>query len=152
MSDLIRRNDPFTGLSGLHNHIDDIFNEFFSMTPSSNTARVPAMDIYNENDKNIVAEIHAPGFKDDDFDISIENGVLQVRAEQHQKDETKDEDRKYMLRESHSSFVRRIALPKNVNSDNIDAHFEDGVLKVTMPLKDLPKPKKVKIKSKSSKK
>jgi HSP20 family protein len=49
------------------------------------------------------------------------------------------------VRESHSSFYRSIALPKYADGDNIKAHFRDGVLKVTIPFKELPAPKKVAI-------
>lgn len=53
--------------------------------------------------------------------------------------------RRYMLHECTSTFYRRIGLPKNVNTENIDASSDEGVLKVAVPFKDLPKPKKATI-------
>jgi HSP20 family protein len=50
-----------------------------------------------------------------------------------------------MVRESHASFYRSVALPKHADADNVSADFEGGVLKVTVPFKELPQPKKVTI-------
>jgi len=52
------------------------------------------------------------------------------------------------VRESSSSFYRRIALPKRADADKIEAHLDDGVLKVSVPLTPLPEPKKIAISSK----
>jgi HSP20 family protein len=52
-----------------------------------------------------------------------------------------------MVQESTSSFYRRMALPRQADGDKVDAQFDNGVLKVIVPFKELPKPKKVAIKS-----
>ncbi len=57
-----------------------------------------------------------------------------------------------MVRESSSSFYRQIALPKQANEEAIIASFEKGVLKVTVPFKELPKPKHIAIGSGKDKK
>lgn len=145
MSKLIRSNDPFMGLSGLHSYIDDMFNDFMggSITPS--LASSTQADVYVEDDKQLVAEIHAPGFNKDNIDVSVHEGVLEISGKKSEKQEDDDKKRNYMVRESSSSFYRRFALPKHADADNVDAHFEDGVLKVTVPFKELPKPKKIQI-------
>lgn len=142
---LARRNDPFSGLLGLHSQIDDMFNSFFS-APTTGT-QTPTMDIYTEDDKNLVAEVHAPGFTKDDIEIHVNNGVLELKGEKHEKEEDqgKDKKRNYMVRESHASFYRSIALPKHADAENIAASFDDGVLRVTVPFKELPAPKRIAI-------
>ena len=139
---LVRWNDPFA--SGLHSQLDDLLNNFVGNMPAA-SGTVPAMDIYTEDDKQLVAEVQAPGFDKDDIDVSVHDGVLEIKGEKHEKEENKDKKRSYMMRESHASFYRSIALPKHADGDNVEAHFDKGVLKVTVPFKELPAPKKISI-------
>lgn len=146
---LMRYNDPFADLSSLHNQIDDMFNAFFGQGHAPFAFQnVPHMDVYNEDDKQLVAEISAPGFNKDDIEIQISNGVLEIQGNKEEKQEEKDKKRTYMVRESSSSFYRRIGLPKHADTEKVEANFENGILKVVIPFKELPKPKKVAIKAK----
>lgn len=139
-----RNSDPFSGLSTMHSQLDDLFNSFFVNMPS--VQGVPAVDVYAEDDNELIAEVQAPGFTKGDIEVNVHNGVLEIRGERHEKEEkNKSKKRNYMLRESHASFYRSIALPKTADSDKVKAHFEDGVLRVSVPLKELPEPKKVAI-------
>jgi len=139
---LIRWNDPFTGLTSLHSQLDDIFNNVYTGTP--NTA-APAMDIYTEDDKQLVAEVQIPGFDKNDVEVSVNNDILEIKGEKTEKEEEKDKKRSYMMRESHASFYRSIALPKHADAGKVSAHFDKGVLKVTVPFKELPAAKKIAI-------
>jgi HSP20 family protein len=130
----------------MHSQLDDIFNNFFSTTPNI-TQGSPALDVYTEDDKQLVAEVQVPGFDKDNVEVNVHNGVLEIKGEKHEKDEDKKGKRNYMVRESHASFYRRLALPEHADADNVEAHFDNGMLKVTVPFKELPKPKKVAISS-----
>ena len=154
MANIVRWDDPFAGLSNLHSQLDDMFNNFFSTPMMSMPQSVPSMDVYTEDDKQLVAEVNAPGFTKDDIDVSVHNGVLEVKGEKHEKeeDQSKGKKRNYMMRESHASFYRRLALPDYADQDHVDAEFQDGVLKVIVPFKELPQPKKVAIGDGSKKK
>lgn len=139
----IVRWDPFAGLTSMHSQLDDMFNNFLSSTPSGQG--MSAMDVYTEDDRTLVAEVQAPGFGKDDIEVNVHNGMLEIKGEKHQKEEDKAEKRNYMVRESHASFYRSIALPKTADGDRVEAHFADGILKVRVPLKELPAPKRVSI-------
>ncbi|HEV7453867.1 MAG TPA: Hsp20/alpha crystallin family protein [Candidatus Saccharimonadales bacterium] len=141
---LIRWNDPFAGLTSMHSQLDDMFNNFFGSGQLSG-GNAPAMDVYTENDKELVAEVHAPGFTKDDIEVNVQNGALEIKGEKHEKTEDKDKKRNYMVHESHASFYRSIALPKAAGDGDVKADFTDGVLKVRVPLKELPAPKKIAI-------
>jgi len=148
MANIVRWDDPFSGIAGLHSQLDDMFNNFFSDVPTVRGAQttIPAMDVYNEDDKQLVAEVHVPGFDKDDIDVNVHNGILEIKGEKHQKaEDTKDKKRSYMVRESHASFYRRLALPDYADAEKVDANFDNGVLKITIPFRDLPKPKKIAI-------
>jgi len=144
MSKLVRF-DPFSELNALQ-------RQFFGddwITPIKGV-NLPTTDVYTKDDSELIIEAHLPNFNQDDVDVHIEEGSLIIQAEKHEKEE--DKDRKYVIRESSSSFYRRMALPDRANADAIKAHLDDGVLKVTVPLEALPQPKKIAIKSKKLKK
>jgi HSP20 family protein len=141
MSRLIRF-DPFRELDALQRQLlgDDW------MTPIKGVS-FPTTDVYTNDEKELVVEAHLPNYEDKDIDVHVDEGSLIIQAEKHEREE--DKKRKYVVRESSSSFYRRIQLPDRAESDNIEAHLEDGVLKVKIPLMALPQPKKIAIASKS---
>lgn len=106
---------------------------------------IPTTDVFIKDDA-LTVEAHLPNFEQKDISIQVEDGALVISADRHEKEE--DKTKKYVVRESSSSFYRRIALPKRADTDKIDAHLEDGVLKVAVPLTPLPEPKKITISSK----
>ena len=142
MSKLIRW-DPFSELSALQRQFfgDDFMSPFKGVN-------IPTTDVYTK-DNELIVEAHLPNFIQDDVNIQVEDGALIISAERHEKEE--DKDKKYVVRESSSSFYRRIQLPERADADNIQAHLEEGVLKVSVPLTPLPEPKKIAISAKAGK-
>ena len=143
MSHLVKW-DPFSELTALQ-------KQFFGddwMSPIKGV-NIPTTDVYTK-DNALVVEAHLPNFEQSDITIQVEDNALIVSAERHEKEE--DKSKKYVVRESSSSFYRRIALPKRADADKIAAHLDEGVLKVQIPLTPLPEPKKIAIATKSSKK
>ena len=139
MSNLVKW-DPFAELSALQ-------KQFFGddwMSPLKGV-NIPTTDVFTK-DNNLVVEAHLPNFEQKDVNIEVENGALVISAERHEKEE--DKGKQYVVRESSSSFYRRIALPKEADADRIEAHLDDGVLRVRVPLAPLPEPKKITIASK----
>lgn len=145
---LTRWNDPFAGLSSMHSQLDDLFTNVLGGALSNQPTA--AMDLYTEDDKQLVAEVQVPGFSKDDIEVNVHNGVLEIKGEKRQSEEHKDKKRSYMMRESHASFYRSIALPKHADAEHVQATFENGVLRVSVPFKELPAPKKVAITAGSS--
>jgi HSP20 family protein len=143
MSNLVRW-DPFAELSALQ-------KQFFGddwMTPFKGV-NIPTTDVYTK-DNYLQVEAHLPNFDQKDVNIQVENNALVISAERHEKEE--DKDKKYVVRESSSSFYRRIALPERADTERIEANLDDGVLKVSVPLTPLPEPKKIAIAASSKKK
>lgn len=97
-----------------------------------------------ENEKDFELELAAPGRKKEDFNVEIDNGLMTISAEQKSEDTSSDEN--YTRREfSYTSFKRSFSLPKTINADQINASYEDGVLKFVLPKREeaLPKPKRL---------
>ena len=143
MSHLVRW-DPFAEMNALQKQFfgDDFMLPFKGVN-------IPTTDVYTK-DNALVVEAHLPNFEQDDINIQVDDGSLIVSAERHEKEE--DKDKKYVVRESSSSFYRRIALPKRADAEKIEAHLDEGVLKVKVPLTPLPEPKKVAISAGAKKK
>lgn len=136
MSNLIQY-DPFAQLRSLQQQFfgDDIFAPL-------KAASIPTTDVYTK-DNELIVEAHLPNFHQDNVDIRVDNGALIIQAERHEKED--DKDKKYVVRESSASFYRRIQLPDRADADSIEAHLDEGVLKVKVPLTPLPEPKKIAI-------
>lgn len=109
----------------------------------------PAMDI-KETEKELVAEVEAPGFDPEKFDVSVKDGVLRVKG---QIDERKEEKEKGYLRKEirRGSFERAIRLPVPIKENEVEATYEKGVLKIVMPKAEVKPVKQVKIKVKKEK-
>lgn len=151
MANLIRRPSSSLGLSAFE-EFDKLFDSIWQMPTSfNNMMRTPSLDIYSEDDKHMVVEMQAPGFSQDDIDISIRNGILEIRGEISSSSEQKDKKRSYMMRESHASFARRVMLPEGANADTISAELDKGILKITVPV-DRPEAKRIEINTTSQNK
>ena len=97
--------------------------------------RVPSVNI-TENEKEFKIEMAAPGVERKDFKVEVENGVLCISSEKEK--ESKEEKKNYTRREySYNSFSRSFTLPDNSSPDKIDAKYENGVLNITLPKKEV---------------
>ena len=139
MSNLVRW-DPFAELTALNKQF--FGDDWLSPVKGIN---IPTTDVYTK-DNSLVVEAHLPNFDEKDVAINVDGNTLVISAERHEKEE--DKSKKYVVRESSSSFYRRIALPDRADADNIQAHLEDGVLRVAVPLTPLPEPKKIPVTTK----
>jgi HSP20 family protein len=99
--------------------------------PSRLGINVPTANVM-ETAKEFSIELAAPGLERKDFNVEIDNHMLTISAE---KEEEKDEkDGEYSRREySFNSFSRTFTLPDNVKEGNVDARYQNGVLKVSIP-------------------
>ena len=101
----------------------------------------PALDVYQDKD-NVVAELSVPGIDPNKVDLTIENDVLTVSGSSEEKQEVKRED--YYRKEVRTgSFSRSVVLPMAVKGNDAQAHYDKGVLTITMPKEESVKPKKV---------
>ena len=94
-------------------------------------ANIPAVNITEEKDEYQVS-LAAPGMKKEDFNIDVDRNMLTISSE---KEETKEEkDKKFTRKEyNYSSFSRSFTLPEEINKEKIEAQYENGVLKISLP-------------------
>jgi HSP20 family protein len=143
--DIVKKQNPSNG-HGLHRDRDlsffpSPFNSLFENVFSSEgmISRVPSVNVY-ETDHEVVLEFSAPGYKKGDIKIELDKDLLSISGSI--KNEKTDEKRSYSRREFEmSSFKRSFTIPDMVDTDKIDASYEDGLLKITMSKRDEAKPK-----------
>lgn len=96
---------------------------------------IPAVNISEEKDRFFI-EMAAPGLKKEDFKISVEGDVMTIASEK--EEEKKEEGKNFSRKEyNYSSFSRSFTLPETANISNIEAKYADGVLKLTIPKKEI---------------
>ena len=128
---LVKRNN-----GSLLPFFDDFFSrELFNWGNSnfsSTSTTVPAVNI-KENNDNFEVEVAAPGMRKDDFKVTLEGSTLTISSSRD--NQYKDEGDNYTRREfSYLAFQRSFELPKEVVDENhIQAKYEDGLLKLTIP-------------------
>jgi HSP20 family protein len=104
---------------------------------------IPAVDVF-ENDDKIVIKLEIPGVSENEVDIRIENQTLTVRGERKFEAEEKEENFKRIER-SYGSFVRAFTLPTSVDTENVGATYQAGVLKLELKKKASAQPRQIKI-------
>jgi HSP20 family protein len=127
---------PFRGFYDMQSEMNRLFEEMFGNLARTGTRQrgelpsqwAPALDVLQE-DGDIVVRAELPGVKQEDVDITLQNGVLTISGER--KAEEQREGSGYYVRERrYGSFRRSMTLPEGVDESKIRARFEDGVLEV----------------------
>jgi HSP20 family protein len=103
---------------------------------------IPPVNI-EETNKEFKIDLCVPGMKREDFKVDVESGALTISSEK--EEEKKEEDEKFKRREfSYHKFSRTFQLPENIDENNINAKYDNGILLVTIPKKEETKPKQKK--------
>ncbi|MGZ8165902.1 MAG: Hsp20/alpha crystallin family protein [Methylobacter sp.] len=130
---------------------DSFFEDFLSLRwprllesnfPIDMERGFPKVDII-DHDNEIEVQAALPGIKKEDLDVSINNQTITIRASTK---EEKKEEGKYFRREiTRGEFQRTLSLPENVDSENVKAKFNEGILKITLPKTEKSKRKTIEI-------
>ena len=142
---------PLSDLASLQNRLNSIFSDFPKVSDENLTTGnfVPPVDVYEDAHK-VVLKLEVPGVKQDDLDIRVENQTLTVKGERKFEKEEKEENF-HRIERSYGTFLRSFTLPQTIDTDNVAASYDDGVLTVTLSKKAEAKPKQVKISPTSAK-
>lgn len=136
-----------TPLFSLRREIDRIFDD--AVGGATNRERMewaPAVDV-REDEKEILLEVELPGIRPEHVDISVDNGVLNIRGEKREERKEGENGRYHVIERRFGSFSRSVMLPAGIDEDQIAASFDQGVLTVRIPKAALPQPKRIQIKN-----
>ncbi len=110
------------------------WNEWFEGGLSNRIMNVPAVNITEHKDEYKLS-LAVPGMKKDDFKIDVKGNMLTISSEKEEKLEEK-EGRFTKKEFNYSSFERIFTLPEEVNKEKIEAHYNEGILKLVLPKKE----------------
>ena len=128
--------------------LDRLFNgelyDWSNKNFSSTSTSLPMVNI-KESTEGFDVELAAPGYEKKDFKIESNHGVLTISSEKTRENVTKEGE--YFSRQEYSyqSFCRSFTLPDTADTDKINATYENGILKVSIPKKEEAKPKPAKL-------
>ena len=132
----VKVNNPLA--KNLDGFVNDIFNEFpatFGRTFREDVFQFPPVNII-ENTNAYHLEVAAPGWQKENFNVKLDGNLLTISAEK--KEEVKDETAKVVRKEySNKSFKRSFTLDEKIDASNISAKYENGVLKLDLPKKEI---------------
>jgi HSP20 family protein len=137
---------PFEDVVSLQKRLNSIFNEFGGSKSAGDEVAagfVPPVDVY-EDEKQIVLKLEVPGVKLEDLDIQLENQRLTVKGERRFESEEKAENF-HRIERRFGSFTRSFTLPQTVDTANVTASSDAGVLTISLLKKVEALPKQVKI-------
>src|SRR3984885_5752031 len=135
---------PIREVATLQDRVNSLFQDFAGDNQAVTAAAfAPAVDVY-ENGEKVVLKLDVPGIKEEDLDIRVENQTLSVRGERKFEKEEKEENF-HRIERRYGSFFRSFSLPTTVDTENVDASYNAGVLKLELKKKASAQPRQIKL-------
>ena len=139
---MLTRWDPFRELTVLQDRMNRLFQDFAPRGEQELTAGnfVPPVDIY-EDEQGISVKAELPGVDPKDVDVRVENNTLTIKGER----KFEKEENFHRIERRYGSFVRSFTLPNTVDTDNVKADYDNGVLTIRLLKRAEAKPKQIKV-------
>ncbi len=143
----LTRWDPLRDLTTMQNRLNRFVRESHSPEGPeevlTTTSFAPPVDIY-EDEHTIAVKMEVPGVDEKDIDVRIESNTLTVHGERKIEKEEKEENFRRVERQ-YGSFTRSFTLPSSVDTGQVSAHCDKGILKIRLAKKAEAKPKQIKV-------
>jgi HSP20 family protein len=131
--------EPFPGLKAFEQTMNRLFTE-----PAAGRPWVPPVDIV-ENENELVVKADVPDMKFEDIDVRMENGTLTLRGERKFEKKSENGGGYHRIERNYGAFERSFTLPDTVDPERVKAEYTNGSLTVTLPKKEIAKPRQVKV-------
>lgn len=139
---LITKFNPASPFPSSFRFFEEALNDLIH-EPATGRPWTPSVDIL-ETENELIVKADLPEVKLEDISIHLENGILSIKGER--KFEHKEEKAGYhRLERSYGAFARKFAVPETVDAEKVKAAYKDGVLTVTLPKKEVAKPREIKV-------
>jgi len=135
--------DPF---HSLENRMSQVFRGMMDNIGSNETGLGNYPVDVEEDDDAITIEAELPGFKRDEVDVNVENGVLTIKAERGAK-QLNGKTKLHMSERRYTRVQRAFTLPRTVDGSDVEAKLCDGILTLTLKKTEESKPRKIEIRS-----
>jgi len=136
---LITKFNPFTPFPFFESALKDL-----ALEPEAHRPWAPAVDIL-ETENELVVKADLPEVKIEDISIQLEDGTMLLKGER-KFEKSSGKGGYHRLERSYGSFSRHFALPDSVDAEKVAAAFKDGVLTITLPKKEIAKPRTIQVK------
>ncbi|MBN2134282.1 MAG: Hsp20/alpha crystallin family protein [Acidobacteria bacterium] len=143
--------DPFGDLITIQEKMNKLFEDTMNRPGAYGADEelglaswAPPVDIY-ETENEVVLKAELPEIDKEKVEIHVDNNILTLSGHRELEKETKKENY-HRIERSYGSFKRSFTLPTTIDQEKIDAKFENGVLKISMPKREESKPRQIEIK------
>jgi len=141
---VLTRWNPVRDLAGVEiDRLNRMFDTMWNGEPF-NSAWAPLVDIYTNNQQDVVIKAELPDVKREDLKVTFENNVLTIEGER-KLDQTISRDQYDRIERHYGGFRRSFTLPASVDSGNANASYQDGVLTITLPKREESKPRQIQV-------
>ena len=135
---------PVRELAALEvDRLNRMFDVAFAGEPLAHGAWIPAVDIYETAEKDVVVKMDLPGVTRDEIKVSFENQTLAIEGER--KIVAEAADQLYRSERGAGQFRRSFTLPTSVDGSRIDANYQDGVLTIKLPRREEAPPRQIQV-------
>ena len=149
MANITRRSDVYSevppmlgGLQRLNRMLDEAFGGWPSMQGGTLTsAWIPACDVCEDRD-TVTISVELPGVRPEDVKLTVENNVLTVRGEKREETRS-DQEQTHRAERAYGWFERAFALPSTVDPEQIEARYENGILRITIRKAERARPREI---------
>jgi HSP20 family protein len=150
----VRAWDPLDEMKFMQRDMERLFDRLVGTDKAGEVGHVglwmPSIESYTKDGKLFI-KAELPGVDSKDLDVTIDDRELVIKGERKAEKDEKEKD--YTYREiSYGSFERRFMIPEGVRTDDLKAAFANGILEVSVPIPEVPKAKKIEIKTEEPKK
>lgn len=143
----IVRFDPFREMAALQERVNRAFGDLNRRFDDDLTMRgswTPSVDIFETDDHALVIKAELPDVSREDIDLRVENNTLTITGQKKMDADVKEE-KYHRIERVYGSFSRTFTLPPTVDAGRINAEFKNGVLAVTLPLREEAKPRQIQV-------
>jgi len=143
----IVRWDPFRELNAVQERMNRLFGDVYRAADDDVMRRgawMPPVDIYDSGNHELVIKAELPDMNKDDIEITVENNTLTLRGEKKMDSTMKDECC-HRIERTYGAFSRSFSLPTTVDTSKVGADYKNGVLTITLPVREEAKPKQIQV-------
>jgi HSP20 family protein len=141
------RFDPFREMAALQDRVNRAFGDLNRRFDDDLTMRgswTPSVDIYESDDHALVLKAELPDVTREDINLRVENNTLTITGQKRMDKDVK-EDQYHRIERAYGTFSRTFTLPPTVDAGRINAEFKNGVLTVTLPLREDARPRQIQV-------
>ncbi len=143
----IVRWDPFRELQAMQDRVNRVFGDYIRGVDDDVMRRgawVPPVDIFDNGNHQLVIKAELPDVSRDDIEITVDNNSLTLRGEK-KPDPAIREEQCHRIERVYGSFTRTFSLPPTVDGSKVSADYKNGVLTITLPMREEAKPRQIQV-------